>query len=84
MGQSPETLVKPQEMAASEIKQIINDLEGKHEIPTTSALDDVIHRLLIKRPHTATPPSFEDIQTEMDPEELKAVERLKEETEKRG
>jgi hypothetical protein len=58
--------------------------DKKPELPSPSAVDDAIHRLLMRRPGTAIHPSFEDIQSQMDPADFKAITKLREKIEQQG
>ena len=92
MGQILETLTKPHTpeedtqptLPPREALQKLIYPEGKGVPQPPSAVDVAIHRILTQRSEKDQNISFEDVLTEMDPEDLKVVEKLKEEVEKRG
>jgi hypothetical protein len=85
MGLTPETLIKPPTLPTQEeLRTLIDELDGKHPPQFSSAVDDAIHRLLMRRPGTAIHPSFEDIQSQMDPADFIAITKLREKIEQQG
>ncbi len=93
MGQTLETLTKPHAheedtkptlLPGEALKKLIYP-KGKGIVQDSSAVGEAIRKILTRqKTENMYEPTFEDVLVDMDPEDLKVIEKLREEIEKRG